>query len=188
MIHQGCRKVADAFNRLHGEKRKIFVSKTYVATIIFKHHHEILRTRKKIRSRTPRPLPKNRVWSMGLTQVNDDDCLPTTVLGIVDSGTRLCLQLREVHSKASINLLRFLLDAIEKHGKPEFLKTDNEPVFTSTLFRLGLGLFNIRHQRSDVCCPWMNGEIERFFGTLKQIWIHSGFGLTTCGHTNISRD
>lgn len=105
MIHEGCRKVTDTFNRLHGEKRKMTVSKTYVATIIFKHHHEILLLRKKIRSRTPKPLPKNLVWSMDLTQVNDNDGYPQTVFGIVDSGTRLCLQLREAHSKASINLL-----------------------------------------------------------------------------------
>jgi len=168
MIHDGCRKVADAFNRLHGDKRATFVSKTYVAGIICKHHHEILRMRKKIRSRTPKPLPKNLIWSIDLTQVKNDEGAPATVLGIVDSGTRLCLQLREIHNKASISLLRFLLDTIEKHGKPGVIKTDNEAVFTSKLFRLGLWSLNIKHQRSEVCCPWMNGKIERLFGTLKQ--------------------
>ena len=26
----------------------------------------------------------------------------------------------------------------------------------------------IRHQLIDKCCPWQNGRVERFFGTLKE--------------------
>lgn len=71
-------------------------------------------------------------------------------------------------SKASIALLRALLDAIEQHGaKPRYVRTDNEAVFTSRLFRLGLWWLGIKHQRTDRGCPWMNGRIERLFGTLK---------------------
>ena len=28
-------------------------------------------------------------------------------------------------------------------------------------------MLGIKHQRTEKCCPWMNGKIERFFGTLK---------------------
>ena len=27
---------------------------------------------------------------------------------------------------------------------------------------------NIKHQTTDIGCPWQNGRIERFFGTLKE--------------------
>lgn len=54
------------------------------------------------------------------------------------------------------------------HLKPKYLRTDNETVFTSPLFRLGLWLLGIKHQRTDVGCPWQNGKVERFFGTLKE--------------------
>ena len=40
-------------------------------------------------------------------------------------------------------------------------------VFCSRLFRGVLALLGIRHQRTDPGCPWQNGRIERFFGTLK---------------------
>ena len=40
-------------------------------------------------------------------------------------------------------------------------------MFCSRLFRGGLALLGIRHQRTDPGCPWQNGRIERFFGTLK---------------------
>ncbi len=58
--------------------------------------------------------------------------------------------------------------AIGQYGKPRSLRTDNEAVFTSRLFRLALSMLGIRHQTTDLHCPWQNGRIERFFGTLKE--------------------
>ena len=58
--------------------------------------------------------------------------------------------------------------AIGQFGKPHALRTDNAPQLVSKRFRGFLRLLNIRHQRSDVGCPWQNGFIERLFGTLKQ--------------------
>ncbi|WP_410351745.1 hypothetical protein [Thiohalophilus sp.] len=40
--------------------------------------------------------------------------------------------------KASLTLLRHLLDAIEHYGKPKIVRTDNEVIFTSRLFRFSL--------------------------------------------------
>ena len=68
----------------------------------------------------------------------------------------------------TIAILRCLLDAVERFGKPRFLRTDNESVFTSWLFRFGLWFIGIRHQPTEKSCPWQNGRIERFFGTLKE--------------------
>ena len=48
------------------------------------------------------------------------------------------------------------------------MRTDNEAVFTSRTFRLVLFILGIHHQRTDPGCPWQNGRIERFFGTLKE--------------------
>ena len=47
-------------------------------------------------------------------------------------------------------------------------RTDNEPIFTSRVFRLTLILLGIHHQTTDLHCPWQNGRVERFFGTLKE--------------------
>lgn len=94
--------------------------------------------------------------------------LPDTARNSDGEEPRLSLDLTALKDKASISILRTLLDAIEIFGKPKFLRTDNEPVFTSRLFRFGLWLIGIRHQRIDKACPWQNGRIERFFGTLKE--------------------
>lgn len=172
MVNDGCRKIADTFNRLRADKRKVTVGKTFVYNTIKKHRYEITILRRKIKNKRPRSLPKNLVWSIDLTKVTDQDKSSHTLFGVVDSGTRACLYLQQLPSKASITLLRFLLDTIEQYGKPKAIRTDNEPVFTSRLFRFGLWLLGIKHQRTEACCPWMNGRIERFFGTLKNSLQH----------------
>ena len=90
------------------------------------------------------------------------------ILGIVEHHSRAALMLGVVKDKASITLLECLLAVVKKHGKPTFIRTDNEAVFTSRLFRFGLWMLGIRHQRTEIACPWQNGKVERFFGTLKQ--------------------
>lgn len=163
----GCRKIAVAFNRLHGKHRKMTVGKSYVYEMIRKHHYEILLLRRKVKHRQPKPMPKNIIWSMDLTQVRDSHNQAHCLFGIIDSGTRACLTLKNIPNKASITLLRSLIDGIEQYGKPKIVRTDNEVVFVSRLFRFGLWILGIKHQRTEKCCPWMNGKVERFFGTLK---------------------
>ncbi|MDR2581667.1 MAG: hypothetical protein LBC85_11845, partial [Fibromonadaceae bacterium] len=72
--------------------------------------------------------------------------------------------LQAIGGKASIVLLRILLDVIEKFGKPKVIRTDNESVFTSRLFRFALWLLGIRHQRIMLHCPWQNGRVESIWG------------------------
>ena len=71
-------------------------------------------------------------------------------------------------NKSSWTLLGHLCLAIGRYGKPQAIRSDNERAFTSLVFTAALRCFRIRHQRIDLGCPWMNGRIERFFGTLKQ--------------------
>jgi putative transposase len=62
--------------------------------------------------------------------------------------------------------------AIGRYGKSRAIRSDNERVFTSHVFRSALRCLGIRHQRIDPGCPWMNGRIEHFFGTLKNSLNH----------------
>lgn len=162
-----CRKLADTFNRRFAHK-DVSVGKTFVNDTIRKHHYEIQVLRKKLKHRKPKPMPLNRVWGMDLTGKMDTAGDTHYILGLVEHGSRANLCLQGLKDKASITLLRHLFDVIERYGKPTFLRTDNEAVFTSRLFRFGLWLLGIKHQRTDKGCPWMNGRIERFFGTLKE--------------------
>lgn len=71
-------------------------------------------------------------------------------------------------NKRTITVLRALLDIFERYGVPRSIRTDNEAIFTSPLFRLFLHCFDSRHQRIPPRCPWKNGRIERLFGTFKR--------------------
>ena len=167
----GCRVIAEQFNRLHGGKKDgETVGRTWVSKHLKKHRYAVLQLRRRLKHTKPRPLPAHKIWAMDMTGVPDHAQESQTVLGIIGHGSRWLLGLRTLHAKTSIALLRALLDAIEAHDfqKPECLRTDNEAVFTSRLFRFGLWWLGIRHQRTEMGCPWQNGRIERLFGTLKE--------------------
>jgi len=161
-----CRALAAVFNRRFAAARKMTVGKTFVANAIRRHHYEIAAARRRIKNARPRRVPRNLVWAADLTGKTSLDARTHAVLGILEHASRAVLRLEALPSKSSWALLARLADAIRRYGKPHALRTDNEAVFTSRTFRLGLFLLGIRHQRIDPHCPWQNGRVERF-GTLK---------------------
>lgn len=164
----GCRKIATTFNRIHVEKSGMTVSKSYCANQIKKHQYDIQVLRRQIKHKKPKPIANNIIWAMDLTTVTASDKNQHKVFGIIDHGSRSCLSLQHLSTVTSLTLLQILLNTIKLYGKPKSIRTDNERIFTSKLFRLFLLLLGIKHQRTMVCCPWQNGRIERFFGTFKQ--------------------
>ena len=89
-------------------------------------------------------------------------------MAIVDHASLACLRLQRLADKSSLRLLQKLVQAVKQYGRPRFLRTDNEAVLVSRVFRLGLWLLGIRHQRTEPGCPWQNGRVERFIGTVKR--------------------
>lgn len=168
----GCRQIAFAFNRLHAVKDNMTVGKSWVAGTIRIHSYEIKQVRERVRGRQGKPGPLNRIWGLDLTGKTDDTGKTHMILGLVDHGSRVNLSLQALKNKSSITILRVLLDVIERCGKPRAIRTDNEAIFTSRLFRFGLRFLGIRHQTTELHCPWMNGRVERFFGTLKERLNH----------------
>ncbi|WP_303908946.1 integrase core domain-containing protein [Thiohalomonas denitrificans] len=166
MRDAGCRSLADTFNRRFAHAGTT-VGKTYVSDTIRKYRYEILLLRKRLKNRPPKPMPINKVWAMDLTGKADATGQIHSILGLLEHGSRVNLCLQALRDKSSLTLLRCLIAAVERYGKPECLRTDNEAIFTSRQFRFGLWLLGIRHQPIEKGCPWMNGRVERFFGTLK---------------------
>jgi len=170
MPKAGCRLIADVFNRSFAVK-EMTVGKSFVYTVLRDNIYEVESLRKKWKRRVPKPMAKNIIWGMDMTGVQANNKkgqnFTATILGILDHGTRKCISLKSISDKASITLLKALITAIESYGKPKAIRTDNESVFTSKLFRLGLWMLGIRHQQTQIHSPWQNGRIERFFGTFK---------------------
>ncbi len=163
----GCRAISDIFNRRFAAKRRMTVGKTFVAELVRQHRYQIDIVRKDIKRAKPRAVPKNLVWALDLTGKATLDGRTRIVLGILEHASRAALRLEALETKSSWTSISKLIAAIRCYGKPQAVRTDNETVFVSRTFRLALFLLGIRHQRTDPGCPWQNGRVERFFGTLK---------------------
>ena len=163
-----CRSIRDSFNRRFAARRKMRVGRTFVWQLLRQHRYDIEVLRRRIKNARPRPVPANLVWALDLTGKTTLDGSTRIVLGILEHASRAALWLEALDNKSSWTLILKLLDAIKRYGKPGIVRTDNEAVFTSRVFRLALFLLRIRHQRTDPGAPWQNGRVERFFGTLKE--------------------
>lgn len=162
------RKLKARFNRRFAS-RGVTVSHDWVWKQITRHAQAISDRRRQWRARGQGLPPVNDdAWALDLTQLRARPGHGVTILGLVDQGSRALIDLRALQSKTSIAILRVLLDACERHGTPRALRTDNEAMFTSALFRYAMLWLGIRHRRTEPGSPWQNGRIERFFGTLKR--------------------
>ena len=168
MPDAGCRTIAHHFNRRHAARRQMTVGKSYVAGTLKRHHYLIFEARRKLKHRVPRSIPRNRVWGCDLLVKADTKGQPHLALAILDHASRACLRLQRLSDKSSWTLLQELVQAVRRYGRPQFVRTDNEAVLVSRVFRFGLWLVGIRQQRSDPGCPWQNGRVERFIGTVKR--------------------
>ncbi len=167
MPQAGCRSIADICNRRFAASRKVTVGKTFVHQILQQHDYEIQTLRRNLKHAKPKTVPRNFIWGIDLTGKTDTRGSLHFLLGILDHGSRALLHLQALHDKTSRTLIACIGEVISTHGKPKVIRTDNEAIFTSRIFRRGLKLLGIRHQLTDPGCPWQNGRIERLFGTLK---------------------
>ena len=159
-------KIADIFNRQFSPRET--VSKTYVYNIIRKHKYSILTERKNIKNKKPYQVKINKIWAIDLTGKHDASKQNKHIFAIIDHGSRFNIVLKHIKDKSSKRLLFELYKAVKEHGKPGFIRTDNDVVFKSIIFKLGLKFMGINQQLTDIGCPWQNGRVERFFGTLKE--------------------
>lgn len=167
-----CRSIEQTFNRIYSVKRGMTVSSSYVHYTIQNHHYEVLELRRKFKHRIPRTTAINAVWAIDMTGKGDIFGGIHSLLGIIDHGSRKLLSLEALDNKNAWTLLGHLFVAIGRYGKPCKLRSDNDAVFRSRIFRFVLALAGIKQQFSDPGCPWMNGRIERLFGSLKEKLNH----------------
>jgi len=149
MPQAGCRTIAHHFNRRWATRRQMTVSKTYVADTCRTHRYTILHARRTLKHRVPRPIPRNRVWGCDLLTKTDQHGHRHLAIAVVDHASRACLRLQRIADKSSLTLWQELAQAVKQYGTPQFVRTDNDAVFVSRLFRVGLWLLGIRPQRIE---------------------------------------
>ena len=160
-----CRGVTHAFNRGYGHRAS--VRKSWVAQILSAHAGEIAQMRRERKRRKAFFIPVAHTWALDLTLLQSPYGHTFTVLGIIDAGSRKLLHLDLSPGKCAFALLGHLFIAISRHGLPAVIRTDNEAMFASAIWRVTLKALGIIHRRGPPYQPWHNGRIERLWGTLK---------------------
>ena len=169
MSNQSRRAVGRTFNRLYAQKYGVSVGSSFTCVFLKAHAVQVLRLRRELKARQPRTVPICHTWAMDLTFFTDEYKVTRASLGILDHGSRALLCLRTLVKRNSWTLLGYLCIAIGRYGKPRKLRTDNEVVFNSFVFKSFLRLAGIQKQTTNVHSPWQNGRMERLFGTLKPV-------------------
>ena len=101
------------------------------------------------------------------------------MLTVLDEYTReaLCVAVR---SKMNANdVLDALHPLLIKHGKPEFIRSDNGPEFIATHLQDWLKKVGIKPMQIYPGSPWENGYNERFNGTLRKEVLNAEWFHTT---------
>lgn len=164
---KSCRAIEQMFNREHGAY--MTVGHSWVAEYIQKHAAEIAERRKAMRRCPPRFLAVGHTWALDLTFMVNAQGFTFAMLGIIDHGSRRLLCLKHLPRKCTLALLGHLFLTMARCGVPAVIRTDNESMFASTMWRTVLAALGICHRRSQPGCPWQNGRIERLFCTLKPL-------------------
>ena len=89
------------------------------------------------------------------------------MLTILDEYTRECHVLRAERALRAADVLTWLDKAIEKHGDPEYLRSDNGPEFIANEVQRWLADNHIKTIYIDPGSPWQNGFVESFHGRFR---------------------
>jgi len=114
------------------------------------------------------PLKENEEWAIDFMQDSLVSGRSIRSLNIIDPYNRFCKGMYISHSIPARRLIEMLEAAIEKHGKPKSIRTDNGPEFISKKFRLWLYNYGIEWKPIPKGKPQENCFIERFNRTARE--------------------
>ena len=114
-----------------------------------------------------RPLHKNHIWSVDFVHDKLSSGRSYKMLTVLDEYTRqaLCVEVRP--RMGSADVLEALYPLLLKHGKPEYIRSDNGSEFIAATLQLWLRKVGIKPIQIYPGSPWENGYNERFNGTLR---------------------
>lgn len=125
-----------------------------------------------------RPTHPNHIWAIDFVHDKLSNGRSYKMLTVLDEYTREALSVA-VRPKMNANdVLDALHPLLMKHGKPEFIRSDNGPEFIAAHLQDWLKKVGIRPMQIYPGSPWENGYNERFNGTLRREvlnaeWFHS---------------
>ena len=101
------------------------------------------------------------------------------MLTVLDEYSREALCVNVATRMGSVEVLEALYPLLLSRGKPEYLRSDNGPEFSSTSFKEWLLRVGIQPIQIYPGSPWENGYNERFNGTLRREVLNAEWFATT---------
>lgn len=130
------------------------------------------RSKKRIPARVKKPLLQteqpNQYWSMDFMSDSLESGRRFRVLNIIDDFNRKTVAVEAEFTFPSMGVIQVLKRAFEEHGKPEKIRVDNGPEFTSLELSEWCRVQEIEPQYIQPGRPMQNGFIERFNRTFRQ--------------------
>ena len=114
-----------------------------------------------------RPQYPNHVWSVDFVHDKLSSGRRYKMLTVLDEYTRQALRVSVATKMGHAEVLDALYPLFLKHGKPEYLRSDNGPEFIAGDFQTWLNKAGIKPIQIYPGSPWQNGYNERFNGTLR---------------------
>jgi putative transposase len=113
------------------------------------------------------PAPKdveeaNTLWSIDFMCTRQVNSFKFMLLNIIDVGTRISPGMIVERTFTSSDVTGELDKAIDQHGKPAGIITDNGTEFTSTHFKIWCKRRGITHHLTNKGCPAENCFVESF--------------------------
>jgi putative transposase len=112
-------------------------------------------------------LYRGHVWSWDFIADSTVRGGSVRILTILDEYTRECHVLRADRALKSKDVLEWLQKAIQEHGAPAYLRSDNGPEFIANIVQRWLRENGVRTLYIEPGSPWQNGFVESFHGRFR---------------------
>jgi putative transposase len=109
----------------------------------------------------------NDVWSYDFLHTRTAKGTKVKVLNVVDEHTRVALGARVASAIGTRDVIAFLEDLFERHGRPKLIRSDNGREFTSELLGQWLSERGVGQAFIEKGTPQQNAFVERFNGTMR---------------------
>jgi putative transposase len=124
------------------------------------------------------PIVANQEWAIDFMHDTLVSGRQIRSLNIIDPYNRECKGVFIRHNLPVIRVIELMEQAIEKYGKPQFIRTDNGPEFISKAFQLWMHNNKIGWSRIEKGKPQQNCFVERFNRTMREDLLDANLFFT----------
>ena len=126
-----------------------------------------------------RPTHPNHVWSIDFVHDKLSNGRTYKMLTVLDEYTRQALGVAVATIMGAEEVLEALYPLLLRHGRPEYIRSDNGPEFIAQAMQDWLTRLDIKPIRIYPGSPWENGYNERFNETLRREVLNAEWFTTT---------